>query len=237
MKPIIGVVSSINSDLVSEIQRNYLACIEKAGGMPIVIPYTNDEDCLDYLLNMCDGIMLTGGADVSPELYNEVKREVCQQGCRARDEFELLIFEKALYSFKPVLAICRGCHLVNVALGGTLYQDIPSEYPNPICHKQEDMFSFSHEIDVYEGTPLFELLNQGRIKTNSFHHQCIKDLGRLLEVMAVTDDGIIEAFYMPSYRYLRGYQWHPERLFQNDENNFKIFEDFINESKKQGEEK
>ena len=236
MKPIIGIVASVNDDLTSSLQRHYISSIEKAGGFPLVIPYTSDERYINDLISISNGIMLTGGADVCPETYNETKKPYCENGCKARDEYELYIFEKALDSFKPILAICRGAQLINVALGGTLYQDIPSEYPNAICHNQgADKFSYSHEVNILDGTPLFDMLNQERIKINSFHHQCIKDMGRLIEPMALADDGIIEAYYMPSYRYLRAYQWHPERLYEIDENNLKIFEDFVNECKNQGE--
>lgn len=236
MKPIIGIVASVDNDLTSSLQRHYISSIEKAGGFPLVIPYTSDERYINDLISISNGIMLTGGVDVCPETYNETKKPYCENGCKARDEYELYIFEKALDSFKPILAICRGAQLINVALGGTLYQDIPSEYPNAICHNQgADKFSYSHEVNILDGTPLFDMLNQERIKINSFHHQCIKDMGRLIEPMALADDGIIEAYYIPSYRYLRAYQWHPERLYEIDENNLKIFEDFVNECKNQGE--
>lgn len=238
MKTYVGIIAGVNEELSTSLLRHYVSCIEAVGALPIVIPYIENESVLDELLAMCSGIMLTGGVDVCPETYNEAKKPCCGNTCKARDEYELLIFEKALYSFKPILAICRGAQIVNVALGGTLYQDIPSEYQNAICHNQiEDKFSHSHEISILEDTPLFDMLNKNRIRVNSFHHQCIKETGRLIEPMAIADDGIIEAFYMPSYRYLRAYQWHPERLYEIDENNLKIFEDFVSECKKQGEEK
>jgi putative glutamine amidotransferase len=235
MKPIIGIVAGVNDDLTLTLQRYYISSIEKAGGFPLIIPYTTDEHYITDLINISSGIMLTGGADICPETYNEEKKSYCENGCKTRDEYELYIFERALDSFKPILAICRGAQLVNVALGGTLYQDISSEYSNAISHRQDNgKFSYSHEVAILEDTPLFDMLKQERIKINSFHHQCIKDMGRLIEPMAFADDGIIEAFYMPSYCYLRAYQWHPERLYEMDENNLKIFEDFVNKCKNQG---
>lgn len=236
-RAVIGILAGVDEELSLSLLRHYVSCIETVNAFPLIIPYIENESILDDVLAMCDGIMLTGGADVSPETYNEAKKDYCGNVCKTRDEYELLIFEKALYSFKPILAICRGAQLVNVALGGTLYQDIQVEYQNAICHLQtEPKFTHSHTVTVLDNTPLFELLNQSNIKANSFHHQCVKELGRLLEPMALAQDGIIEAFYMPSYRYLRAYQWHPERLYEIDENQFKIFLDFANECSKKNEE-
>ena len=236
-KALIGILPSLNNEQTISLQKPYIKAIYLAGGMPIVIPFTEDEKILDSYIDMCDGILFSGGIDVSPELYREKRSEKCEEGCLIRDEFELLVFEKSLYKFKPIMAICRGMQLINVALGGTLYQDIPSEYITDMKHSQGDSkFVHSHEVNVLETTPLYTLLEQNRIRINSFHHQCIKELGRLLEVMATADDGIIEAVYMPSYRYLRAYQWHPERLCEIDKNQIKIFEDFVSECQKNGEE-
>lgn len=134
------------------------------------------------------------------------------------------------------MAICRGAQLVNVALGGTLYQDIPTEIISNIPHRQtEPKDSHSHEICVFENTPLRNLVMSERIKVNSFHHQALKLLGNGLSVMATADDGVIEAVYSTEHPYLLAYQWHPERLFDADNLNRVLFTDFIDacEVKKQ----
>ena len=130
------------------------------------------------------------------------------------------------------MGICRGAQLVNVALGGTLYQDLPTEIESDILHRQkEGILDYSHEIKVVKGAPLYALMGEERIKANSFHHQAIRKLGEGLKVMANADDGVVEAVWYEGDRYLRAYQWHPERLYEADDFNKRIFDDFIANSK------
>ena len=229
--PIIGITLGVDNEKKNSLLGAYVSAIEGIGGAPLLIPYIEDENRLDEVLALCDGVLFTGGVDINPSCYGEQKRDTCGEISPYRDEIELKIFDKAIKRDMPILAICRGCQLVNVALGGTLYQDIPSEYDTHIRHVQiEDKRSYSHEVIINEGTPLFALLRETRIRANSFHHQAIKELAPSLSVMATADDGIIEAVYSTSASYLRAYQWHPERLC--DENNKKIFEDFINKARR-----
>ena len=226
---IIGIIPSrdLQEPKLTLLQR-YTECIEAAGGAPIIIPYTADDTVLDEYINLCDGFVFTGGVDIHPERYGECVREKCGKISEVRDEFELLFLEKVLFFDKPAIFICRGIQLLNVALGGTLYQDIPSEYDTDISHKQsEDKFEFSHDVYIDKSSPFFELFSKDRIKANSFHHQAIKRLAGELSVGAVADDGTIEAVYADGYEYIRGYQWHPERLYDKDPDNAKIFEDLI----------
>ena len=124
--------------------------------------------------------------------------------------------------------MCRGIQLVNVCFGGTLYQDIPTELDTGMIHKQKEPEDApSHEVNVLESTPLYELLKSKRVVANSFHHQAIKKLGDGLEIMATADDGIIEAVCFVGERYIRAYQWHPERLYVTDSLNRRLFCDFI----------
>lgn len=228
MKPIIGIVTDIDNNLVTAVPDAYNKAIEQAGGTPIVLPYVRDEQTLAHFAALCDGFLFSGGADIDPRRYGEEAKPTCGGIEPYRDEMEFLLFQKALNASKPILAICRGIQLVNAALGGTLYQDIPSEFPTEIAHRQtEPKFSPSHEVNVLADTPLYGLVNTDRIRANSFHHQAIKTLANGLKVMATADDGIIEAVWAPDHRYLRAYQWHPERLFEIDESNRKIFKDFI----------
>ena len=114
---------------------------------------------------------------------------------------------------QPIMGICRGCQLINVAMDGTLYQDIPSELNTNILHKQtEPKNQPSHSVTIKRGTPLFELIGNDKMTANSFHHQAVKQMGKDLKSMAVADDGIIETLYCESEQYIRAYQWHPERL-------------------------
>lgn len=228
----IAVTQNIKGDGSTDILPQYKEALECAGAEVVLLPYSNNPDEIIKMVNEADGICLSGGIDIDPKRYFEAKSERCGETEDKRDVFELTVFALASMQDKPILGICRGMQLINVAMGGTLYQDIPTEYISDIAHIQkEGKFEHSHEVNVIKGSPLYNLLGSERIKVNSFHHQAIKNLGEGLEIMAQAADGIIEAVYAPSYRYLQGFQWHPERIYQIDENQALIFQDFINACK------
>lgn len=228
MKPIIGILAEVDIECNTKVQSAYINAIEQSGGFPILLPYVKETDTIEGFVNLCDGFLFTGGADLAPQRYGEHPKATCGATECNRDELEFKVFQKVIGTSKPILAICRGTQLVNVALGGKLYQDIPSEIPTQISHRQcEPKFSPSHSIKVLQNTPLFNLMEKERISANSFHHQAIKTLGEGLKVMALADDDIIEAIYLTGERYLRAYQWHPERLCETDAHNRLIFDDFI----------
>lgn len=228
MKPIIGILGEVDGNLVTAVRRNYISAIERAGGAPMLFPYVENNGILDEMIDLCDGIFFTGGKDIDPARYNEIKKETCGEIQQNRDDLEFRAFTKAFEAKKPIFAICRGAQLVNVALGGTLYQDIPSEINTELIHRQTvGEFEYSHDVNIVKDTPLYDLIGSERIKANSFHHQAVKELGEGLAVMAKSDDGIVEALYYMGDRYVRAYQWHPERLFDKDVCNRSIFDDFI----------
>ncbi len=233
MIPKIGILAAINNEVTVSMLGAYGSVIEKSGGLPLVLPYVEDEKIIDKFIDTCDGFLFTGGADIEPSLYGENKKTTCGETQPYRDKLEITVLKKAYKKDKPILAICRGEQLVNVALGGTLYQDIKTEYATDILHIQkEERYSPSHEILIENNSPLYTLVKKNFMVGNSFHHQAIKDLGGELEIMARSTDGMIEAVWSSKKRYLRGYQWHPERLFDIDSDNRKIFENFIAESSK-----
>ena len=229
MKPIIGMLAEVDSELSVKLQNSYVKAIEQSGGIPILLPYVRDGGSIKQFVELADGFCFTGGVDVEPQRYGEQTKETCGEIQYARDELEFKVFDEIVHTNKPILAICRGIQLVNVALGGTLYQDIPTELETTMLHRQtEPKDSPSHEVNVEENTPLYALVGgAARITANSFHHQAIKQLGKGLAVMSRADDGIIEAVFGTDYPYLRAYQWHPERLCGIDTNNRRIFDDFI----------
>jgi putative glutamine amidotransferase len=232
MKPIIGILAEVNDDKDTKVLYPYVNSIETAGGIPIVLPYTKSEETIDKYIELCDGMVFTGGVDIEPSRYGEVPHEACGKPELFRDDIEFNVFEKLSSTDKPILAICRGAQLINCALGGTLWQDIPSEIPSDIAHRQtEERFSPSHGVKITDETPLRSLVGRERMAANSFHHQAIRVLGKGLRIMAVADDGIIEAFYSTGKQYIRAYQWHPERLFLKDADNLAIFKDFIDAAK------
>lgn len=226
--PVIGLLGEINDERTITMQNTYTSAIEKSGGVPIIFPFIENRLAVDRLIDICDGFLFTGGADVAPTRYGEEIKPTCGAIQYQRDAFEFKMFDAVIDTGKPILAICRGAQLVNVALGGTLYQDLPDEMPSPIAHRQvEPKWAMSHDIKILADTPLYSLIGADRMHGNSFHHQAIKRLGAGLQVMAMADDGIVEAVYLPGTRYLRAYQWHPERLVDADDKNRMIFDDFL----------
>ena len=228
MNPIIGMLAEVDNNFVTTLQKTYISSVAESGGIPVMIPYLEKDDTIDCLIELCDGFLFTGGCDIDPRYYGEEASPLCGPIQCYRDGLEFNVFEKAIESGKPIMGICRGCQLINVALGGTLYQDIPSELNTKILHRQtEPQNEPSHSVTIKRGTPLFELIGNDEMTANSFHHQAVKQTGKGLKSMAVADDGIIEALYCESEQYIRAYQWHPERLYTSDRNNKLIFDDFI----------
>ena len=201
MKPIIGMLAEVDDELSVKLQNSYVKAIERSGGIPIILPYVTDGETVKQFVELADGFCFTGGVDVEPRHYGEQTKDTCGDIQRARDELEFKVFEEVVHTNKPILAICRGIQFVNVALGGTLYQDIPTELETTMLHRQtEPKDTPSHEVNVLENTPLHELVGgANRITANSFHHQAIKTLGKGLAVMSRADDGIIEAVFGTDY--------------------------------------
>ena len=235
MRIIIGIPSSIDSEQTSSLLPSYARAIEATGALPLLLPYVKSKELIGHFVSLCDGFLFTGGQDISPAIYGEETKETCGEISSFRDELELELFSQVYKTKKPILAICRGMQLINAALGGSLYQDIPTETNATIAHKQnEGKFEFSHDIVIEKSSPLFSLIKNERMKGNSFHHQAVKTLGEGLAVMAKADDKIIEGYYHTSHPYLRAYQWHPERIFNKDEDNKLIFTDFLSACKGTG---
>jgi len=228
MKPIIGIFGAIDNERTVSLFGTYSDSIESNGALPILFPYTESAECIDRFVSLCHGFFFTGGVDIDPSRYGERTLPECGSIQPFRDRLEFAAFEAVYASGKPILGICRGAQLINVALGGSLYQDIPSQCSTELNHRQtEEKFEFSHSIKILEGTPLRSLTGKSEMRGNSFHHQAVKSLAPSLRIMARAEDGIVEGFYEEGCRYLRAYQWHPERLYAKDGDNRKIFTDFI----------
>ena len=231
--PIIAILAQIDDEKNTKLASAYTEAIEGCGGVPLIFPYTENEDTVDALVKLCDGFLFSGGTDIDPSAYGEQRSPSCNVSEVYRDRLELAVFRKAFAAGKPIMGICRGIQLINVALGGTLYQDIPSEYETNLVHRQTEAKNMpSHSAFAEAGAPLEVLVRKTRITANSFHHQALKNLGKGLGVMAVAEDGIIEAVYHTEHPYLRAYQWHPERLWKTDADNKILFEDFIKAASK-----
>ena len=246
MKPIIGVMPLWDDKKESLwMLPGYLDGIAQQGGIPVIFPFSDKEDDLKQLMSTCDGFLFTGGHDVLPSLYGEEPIEELWESelldcCEKRDQMELIVLREAMREKKPILGICRGLQFINAALGGSLYQDLPLQHPSDVVHHQPAPYNVpSHEVKLTEGSPLAECLadsftldlKRGRLAVNSCHHQAIKDLAPGLEPMAVSDDGLVEAFYLPGYPFLWAVQWHPEFNAYTNENSQKIFRKFVNSMK------
>ena len=224
--PIIGVTPLWDAERNSVwMLPDYLDGIRAAGGIPVVLPLEMPEKDADQIVETCDGFLFTGGQDVAPELYGE---KACPSvvSSSERDKLERLLLSKALLTDKAILGICRGLQFINVFLGGTLWQDLPSQHPSEIAHKQKKPYGIpTHNVRL--NGDLRMLLGKDVIEVNTLHHQAIKDLSRDLTPMAVAPDGIIEAVKMPSKRFVWAVQWHPEYMFQTDPDSLAIFSCFV----------
>ncbi len=228
MKPIIGVMPLWDEDRKSLwMLPGYMEGIEAAGGIPVMLPLTDDEETLSQIINKFDGFLFTGGQDVSPSLYNEEALE-CVESCKERDLMEQKVLEKALELDKPILGICRGIQFINAALGGSLYQDLPTQHPSEVEHHQTPPYDIPiHQVEILEDTPLYKCLGEAAISVNSYHHQAVKEISPKLTAMAISTDGLIEAVYKKESRFLWALQWHPEFSFKTDANSMKIFSAFV----------
>lgn len=214
---------------------NYTDAIIRAGGIPVVIPQTNNPRVFKDLIAKLDGLVLAGGADINPTLYGEKPYATTDRGTDKRDKVELYLLEKFLQTDKPILAICRGMHLLNVHYGGTLYQDIPLDLTTTINHKKsthaQDSSLVVHPIRVKPDSRLAEILGQKSVYVNSRHHQAIKKLASSLEPTAWAEDKIIEAVEIKDGRFILGIQAHPEDLEAKTITQWrKIFKSFVHAS-------
>ncbi|MFC7685209.1 gamma-glutamyl-gamma-aminobutyrate hydrolase family protein [Ureibacillus sp. GCM10028918] len=228
MKPIIGITMTTNNGQYC-INEAYVKSVLQAGGIPVNIPFGVESDA-EQLLEGIDGLLLTGGVDVHPHFFDEEPHINIGDIMLERDEVELELTEAALKKTMPIFGICRGIQLLNVALGGTLYQDINSQYEHtPILHKQNARRKeASHYIEITKGSKLHESIGKEKIAVNSFHHQALKKVPDIFEITAKASDGIIEAFEIKDYPYCVGVQWHPEEMaIAGDEHAKNLFKSFI----------
>lgn len=228
LRPIVGVMPLWDDEKKSYwMLPGYLEGLQEAGATSVIFPMIDDAEELARLVSMCDGILLTGGHDVSPEIYGEEPLDETVSYA-PRDEMEKIVLREAIAQDKPLLGICRGIQFVNAALGGTLYQDLPMQFPSTTEHHQTPPYDVPvHDVKIVKDTPLYDCLGEDRIRVNSYHHQAVKDVAPELTVMAEAEDGLVEALYRPQSRFLWVVQWHPEFSFRNDENSRKIFSAFV----------
>jgi putative glutamine amidotransferase len=201
-------------------QHDYEEALRRAGAEVRILSYAADSPA--EVVERVDGILLAGGGDVLPSLYGELPHATFDPAEEGRDDYELALTRRALAANLPLLAICRGIQVLNVACGGTLVQDIPSEVPDAVTHTlREPAFAIAHEAWIAEGTRLHELLRDriegGACPVNSRHHQAVQTVGKGLMVSASAPDGVVEAVEHPDQRFCVGVQWHPENFYRTGE--------------------
>ena len=211
----------------------YSEAIRHFGGAPILIPVAQTTDTLETILGRVDGLLLSGGPDINPRCYGEQPLEGLGEVDEGLDRMELEAARIALRKDIPLFAICRGIQTLNVALGGTLYQDIPSQVQGAIHHAQKaDKAVNTHSICIEGKTTLRKIFKKKEIWVNSKHHQAIKDVAPCLIISARGEDGVIEAVEAPKKKFALGVQWHPEGTWKEDSYSKKLFRAFVQTASK-----
>lgn len=230
MKPLIIVTPLYDDERESLwMLPGYLKSIREAGGWTITLDLSADEQYLRSVVSLSNGILLSGGHDVNPALYGEPMFPTCGPDNSTRDNMEMRLLNFANMYDLPCLGICRGMQMMNVFYGGTLLQDISTEAPTPINHN-EDAGSHdrvAHNVIVDPNSKLYEIVGQGSIGVNSFHHQGVKRLASALSPAAKAPDGLIEACEHRGRSFMLGVQWHPEFLVDQQEHARRVFEAFV----------
>jgi gamma-glutamyl-gamma-aminobutyrate hydrolase PuuD len=231
--PLIGITTGRDSQRREfySIRHDYVRSIELAEGIPVVL-VPGDTAGLPGLLDRLDGLVLTGGVDVAPELYGETPHPSVSAVNAERDLFETTILRNALARDLPVLGICRGLQLLNVVRGGSLIQDIPSETASAISHDPPGQArdAIAHSVEIVPGTVLSGLLGAGSLEVNSFHHQAAARLGSGLTVSARSEDGIVEGIEISGARFVLAVQWHPESFWKELERFGELFRGLVREA-------
>jgi putative glutamine amidotransferase len=208
----------------------YVEAIVAAGGIPLLIPLGLGDNDLAALVEHLDGLILTGGGDVAPERYGGQRHPAVKDVDNERDRIEFTLVKQIMGRRKPVLAICRGCQLFNVALGGTLWEDIASQKSGALSHDLNNIQPrnhLGHTVNIEAGSALARYLGTTTTWVNTLHHQGIRELGPGLRITAVAPDGLIEGVEIPDHPYAIGVQWHPEWLVASDPAMLSLFKGLV----------
>jgi putative glutamine amidotransferase len=235
-RPVIGIPCSIYPDSwytpANGNAISYLRALEAAGGIPALIHLTRDAEVIDVHYARCDAILLAGGEDVGPAHYGAMPHPKLGPTNPGQDELEIDLARRAIADGKPLLGICRGVQLLNVALGGTLYQDIPSDIAGALDHgastERRDMSHLAHPIALAEDSWLSGRLDAAEVIVNTLHHQALRDIAPGLRVSARAPDGVVEAVEGTGSSFVLGVQCHPEELWERTDRRWaRVFEGFV----------
>lgn len=237
MKPLIGITASFTSSEHQRVNNTYVKAVIRAGGIPVILPTGTEQD-IERFVEKFDGFIFTGGGDVDPILFGEEPHIDLGDVEPERDAFELPFAQAILRSNKPLLGICRGMQVLNIALGGGVYQDLYAQQENAtIQHSQKAAtYHASHFVNFTKGSLMEEITGEETIRVNSFHHQAVSTVKSPLQVSGTANDGTIEAIESTTHSFVVGLQWHPEALIEKeDPPSLKLFDAFIKKSKESRE--
>jgi putative glutamine amidotransferase len=210
------------------VKREYYEAILASGGIPVLLPNTEPPSDLGALIELLDGLLVTGGGDMHPGNFAQEPHPKLGPTSVARDNFELAIIEQMLEERKPILGVCRGHQALNIALGGTLHQDLSClPHPTLVHADPQQTAKINHNVVIDETSKLFGIIGSSSIETNSSHHQVIDKLGRGLKAVAFAPDGVIEAIEHEGFKFVIGVQWHPEGIMER-EHSRRLFKALIN---------
>ena len=220
-RPNIAITPSYDKNFI-RMRPTYFNAVWEAGGIPSYVAYTTDAQKIAEYVDTFDGFLFAGGVDVHPKHYGEEIKFDSVEVLEARDDFELALYAAAIKSGKPILGICRGVQLINVAEGGSLYQHIDG-------HSQDESGVIqTQKVTLEKNTPLYEMSGGAEsVMVNTFHHQAVKQIADGFLPMAWSEEGICEAIYNPEHKFLMGVQWHPEFFYDNDVTAANLFKEFI----------
>ena len=237
MKPLIGITTGQSKTPYGQptvmLMQSYINAVMQAGGVPVLIPSLIAEDGWDTVYSRLDGILFSGGGDIGLEFSPGEPHPRIDDVDLARDSIELKMVRAAASDGKPFLGICRGCQVVNVALGGTLYTHIPDQLPTALDHSYPGNMRtvLVHEIEMEEGTHFAEIFGEPIIKVNSLHHQGLKDIPPSVRVAGHAPEGRVEAIELPDHPFGLAVQWHPEWLM-DQEGTRNLFRNFVRAAEK-----
>ena len=235
-QPLIGVTASIalrgaGFGETYVLSRRYVDAVQDAGGVPVIVPHNLAESALWRLFERLDGLLLTGGGDVDPAVYGETQHPSVVEVYPDRDRVEMALARWGIEHDKPCLAICRGIQVLNVALGGSLVQDISEQVPDALEHRFDydtvPRDYLAHPVKIAADSHLARVMRVEVAQTNSWHHQSIKQVGAHLRVTGYAPDGVIEAAEVPGKRFAIAVQWHPEWMYDNYPEHKRLFEGLV----------
>ncbi|MEJ6471390.1 gamma-glutamyl-gamma-aminobutyrate hydrolase family protein [Fusobacterium animalis] len=239
-RAIIGISSSIIVDNSGSfagykrayVNKDYVDAVIRAGGVPLIIPFSTDKEVIISQAQLIDGLILSGGHDINPYNYGQEPSQKIGETFPERDTYEMILLEESKKRNIPILGICRGFQLINVAAGGTLYQDLSLIPGNILKHNQVSNPTLkTHKVEIKENSFISSIFGKETM-VNSFHHQVIDKVANDFIVVAKASDGVVEAIEHKTYKFLVAVQWHPEMLAVNCEKARELFSKFVEEAKK-----